>query len=414
MLIEFRVENHRSIRSEQVFSMEAAAGELPQVRRVTGADKPLVMAAAIYGANASGKTNLLSALTYMSAAVLESHRFWDPEGGVPRDPFGWGSFRAKPSLYEVTFVQDGVRYRYGFTLDDQRIIEEWLHAWPKGRKQTWFERTESTYKIGENLKGENRVVEEITRANALFLSVAAQHRHDQLAPIYRWFRQVELVGLTPYSLAQTGHEERSVSWLSRAFSTRQGMFRGKYKNEDRRQNAEYVRNLLRAADFGILDVKVDHGGDDALHFLHQSDEGGAWLPLPAESAGTRTLLRMAQPVFQTLVDGGVLVVDELERSLHPLLANFLVRQFQGADTNPKHAQLIFTTHDTNLLGTSEGDPVLIREQVWLTEKAQDGGTVVYPLSDYKPRKSENLERGYLQGRYGAIPFIGGLPKLGDD
>lgn len=126
------------------------------------------------------------------------------------------------------------------------------------------------------------------------------------------------------------------------------------------------------------------------------------------------MLDMAWPVFQTLTSGGVLVVDELERSLHPLLANFLVQQFQGADTNPKHAQLIFTTHDTNLLGTSDGDPVLSREQVWLTEKAKDGGTVVYPLADYKPRKSENLERGYLQGRYGAIPFIGGLPTLGDD
>jgi hypothetical protein len=115
---------------------------------------------------------------------------------------------------------------------------------------------------------------------------------------------------------------------------------------------------------------------------------------------------MALPILEVLQNGGVLLVDELERSLHPSLAREIIRQFNDPKANPKNAQIIFTTHDANLLGTTVGEPALRRDQVWLTEKDAEGATVLYPLTDYKPRKAENLERGYLQGRYGAIPFLG--------
>lgn len=170
MLIEFRVENHRSIREEQALTMEAGRSSDPDaahVRVVDGHRTPLVTAAAIYGANASGKSNLLSALAYMRRAVLDSHRFWDPDGGVPRDPFAWGEYRGKPSLFEATFLEEKVRYRYGFVVDDDAILEEWLHAWPRGRQQVWYERDRDRIKFGENLKGENHIVEEVTRPNAL-------------------------------------------------------------------------------------------------------------------------------------------------------------------------------------------------------------------------------------------------------
>jgi len=144
----------------------------------------------------------------------------------------------------------------------------------------------------------------------------------------------------------------------------------------------------------------------SYYLKHQSNFDDAWLPLRKESHGTRMLFSIAVPILECLEKGGVLLVDELERSLHPSIARQIIYQFNDQKANPKNAQIIFTTHDTNLLGTTVGEPALRRDQVWLTEKDAEGATVLYPLTDYKPRKAENLERGYLQGRYGAIPFLG--------
>lgn len=414
MLVEFRVENHRSIRSEQVFTFEVgrvteAAETVP--REVGG--KRVLPVAAVYGANASGKSNLLAALGFMREAVLYSHRAWSPEGGVPREPFAWGPARAEPSLFEVTVVVQGVRYQYGFVGDDERFLEEWLYAWPKGHKQTWLEREGDDFKFGDFLQGKNRVVEEVTRDNALFLSAAVQHSHRQLAPLYRWFRAMRLVNVPGRRRPDWALGER---WLTRALAAsseaRQATLFDESSESERRLTA--FRDLLQAADVGILDFKIEEQGESYSHHnrrgqilvRHRSAHDEAWLPLEEESQGTLTLFRIGPVLLDTLWSGGVLVVDELEASLHPLLALHIVRLFNSPSTNPHNAQLLFTTHDTNLLGTISGAPPLRRDQVWLTEKDQDGGTTLYPLTDYKPRKAENLERGYLQGRYGAVPFLG--------
>src|SRR5688572_19347382 len=154
MLLEFRVRNHRSLRDEQALSFEPSRGEPAS----HDAERTTLPAVAIYGANASGKSNVLAALCYMQQAVTLSHRTWDPEDGVPRDPFAWNSEQQKTSLYEVTFSISGVRYQYGFVADDRSFREEWLYAWPRGRKQTWFTREADIFDFGDHLKGENRVV----------------------------------------------------------------------------------------------------------------------------------------------------------------------------------------------------------------------------------------------------------------
>ena len=171
--------------------------------------------------------------------------------------------------------------------------------------------------------------------------------------------------------------------------------------------------VLREADIGIVDLRVRRNQSDdkrrrfGVNFFlkHQSASDEAWLPLKEESNGTRTLFYMALPVLRVLQEGGILLIDELERSLHPSLARKIIQRFNDPASNPKNVQIIFTTHDTNLLGKTLEEPALRRDQVWLTEKDAEGATVLYPLTDYKPRKAENLERGYLQGRYGAIPFL---------
>lgn len=429
MLIEFRVENHRSIRDEQALTMRAGrvgAPDDPRPRAVSG-DKNktgVLPVAALYGANASGKSNLLAAFDFMRRAVVDSHRSWLPDGGIPRAPFAWGSKTSEPSMFEVTLLQDGTRYRYGFVADDERFLEEWLYAWPAGRKQSWFEREGDEFKFGEHLRGENRMIEQVTRPNALFLSAAVQHRHDQLAGIYEWFWTA---GPVYVSRGHQGHFDDPFlleGWLSQIFdvqpsSTQLPPFTGELSANDRLRS---VRDLLRAADVGIVDVKLEQRGDDPdarlrrrrpprVFVRHQSTADDAWLPFDEESHGTQTLFRMAPYLLSALRNGSLLVIDELEASLHPLLALQVVRMFNDPRTNPRNAQLLFTTHDTNLLGTELGEPALRRYQIWLTEKDKEGATCLYPLTDYKPRKAENLERGYLQGRYGAIPFLGPLARV---
>jgi uncharacterized protein len=305
-----------------------------------------------------------------------------------------------------------------------RFVEEWLYAWPQGRKQVWFEREGDAFKFGEHLHGENRVVEQVTRQNALFLSTAAQHRHEQLTPLYGWFLVLRTVNVSGRRRVM---EESPEVWLSRLMNSASTSKQASLFPEEPPSNTQLdaFRELLRAADVGIVDVKVmeeeedQPSGRDRLHkrprilLQHQPGNKDAWLPLQEESNGTLKLFKVAPSVLNALWTGGVLVVDELESSLHPLLGMHLVRQFNDPTRNPRNAQLLFTTHDTNLLGTTLGEPLLRRDQIWFTEKDDAGASHIYPLTDYKPRKAENLERGYLQGRYGAIPFLGELLPVKD-
>lgn len=420
LLVQFRVENHRSLRDEQVLSLVAAGDKAEaHVLRPEGLGEALVPVVAIYGANASGKSNVLAALRFMRTAILESHRRWDVEG-APHEPFLLSSKADAPSLYEVDIVMNGVRYRYGFQLSTSRVEEEWLFAWPHGRRATWFEREGDRFEFGKMLHGENEVIRRLTRSNSLFLSAAAQNNHPALRPIFHHFAAWR------FSMHRGVYPRRVLS----ATFARQ-LVRARVAD----RNA--IVQLLQDADTGIVDVRVDSSeaqlalklGPDQLDEVHQSsrrpaevffrhratDDDRAWLPLTLESAGTVGLLELAPYVVDTLLSGGLLCVDELEASLHPMLALRIVGMFNDPKQNPSGAQLMFATHDTNLLGSIVGQPALRRDQVWFTEKDDTGATHLYPLTDFHPRKEENLARGYLQGRYGAIPYLGALvDKTGDD
>jgi hypothetical protein len=441
MLIEFRVENHRSIRDEQALTMEIGRGgdpDDPRPREVAGHSQRILPVAALYGANASGKSNVISGLGFMRDAVIDSHSSWPPQGGVPRDAFAWEGRTAAPSMFEITFVVEDVRHQYGFVVNQTRVLEEWLYAWPKGRRQSWLEREGDRFSFSEHLRGENRTVEQVTRTNALFLSTAAQHKHEQLLPVYGWLRQLQTVRVEGYkerysdampaTVAAAVFAAAAAGAAAHADSPG-GMVRvsdlipmknraGDVSDATAKLDTasrEELRNLLSVADIGISDFRVDREGrkeDGAngearrISMRHNAGEEDAWLPLEQESAGTRALFRIGPAMIDVLRRGGVLVIDELEASLHPMIAARLVSRFNDPKTNPRNAQLLFTTHDISLLGSVRGEPLLRRDQIWLTEKDAKGATTLYPLTDYKPRKAENLERGYLQGRYGAIPFLG--------
>lgn len=437
MLVQFRVENHRSLRDEQTLSMVASGDDAdPRLIHPEGLGEALLPVVALYGANASGKTNVLQALAFMREAVLQSHRAWEPVRGVPREPFLLSAKAGEPSLFEVDLVVAGIRYRYGFVLGEAGVEEEWLTAWPKARKQTWFEREGDRFKFGKQLRGENETIQRVTRSNSLFLSAATQNNHLQLAPIFRWFSSLRFEFGRPHGSGLGAWQAAELEGLfAESRETQPSLFEMDDRERERQRGS--VLRLLQAADLGIQDIKVRgpaeanepeqaqfeasgtirlsraalarRRGRGDLVFLHRSADGqGAWLPLAAESAGTVTLLGMAMLVVDVLGRGAVLGIDELEASLHPMLALELLRLFHDPAHNPRGAQLIFTTHDTNLLGNVVGERPLRRDQVWFTEKDEAGATHLYPLTDFQPRKEENLERGYLQGRYGAIPCLGEL------
>jgi hypothetical protein len=413
LLIRFRVENFRSIHGEQELSLVASPLSERQETLVHSDryDLDLLRAAAIYGPNASGKSTLVAALEFMKAAVENSHRKWAPDGGISRAPFALAPAAAKePSLFAVDLLLSGVRYEYGFVVDSSRVLEEWLFAYPKGRKQEWFTREagrEQELIFSRLLQGENRTIAGLTRPNSLFLSAAAQNNHPMLDPIYRWFSSHLWI-----------IDEQSRSGLEMV-ATQLCM------NEPMRTA---VQAFLEAADLGITDVDVieedftsfavrhNLGADDpdmrefplrigtGVQFRHRvnSTGGGVVLPFDQESQGTRALFGLSGLILSVLQNGGVLVVDELDRSLHPHLALMIVGLFNTPAANPRNAQLIFNTHDTNLLDRQ----LLRRDQIWFTEKGDDGATRLFPLTDYRARKYENVEQGYLQGRYGAVPSVG--------
>lgn len=419
MLIQFRVENHRSIKDEKLLSLVAESADRSDdvgLIRPAGIGEALLPAVALYGANASGKTNVLLALAFMRMVVGASYRSWEPGGGVPREPFAFAADEDRPSLYEVDIVLDGVRYQYGFTVDSRRILEEWLYAWPNKRRQLWFSRAGDEFTFGRSLHGENAKIRELTRVNSLFLSTAAQNNHAQLLPIHRWFQRIALHGRGVLPLGGR------TFWLSSGALYRifDDIPDGQDVGDSLQADTEPVVRWLGMADTGIIGmrVKVDASNGHAartsrttprIELQHQADDPErGWLPLEAESAGTVALLDLAARVIPVLLTRGILIVDELEASLHPMVAGRILRMFCDPAQNPRGAQIIFTTHDTNLLGNTLGYTPLRRDQVWLTEKDEHGATDLYSLTDFHPRKPENLERGYLQGRYGAIPFLDDL------
>jgi uncharacterized protein len=386
MLRSFRLANHKSIRHEQELVL------LPIYDR----DRPVQPVTAIYGANASGKSNLLDGLHYMASAVKDSYARWEPDGGVPRTPFRLDPVaRDETSHFVVDLQLEGVRYTYGFSVDDQVVQEEWLYSYPERKRRVIFERTGGDIKFGSTVsarKSKADILEELTRPNALFLSLASRVNFAELMPVYEWFTNK----LPIYDPTTELIDRRETSRLAAELSTRsKPIFRNFAK-------------LMHFADFGIAGITVvdveDHGQlTKELRFTHSAHDEP--FELDDESAGTRAWLVMVMCALMCISLGSTFLVDEIDSSLHPRLTARLMALFQDKTTNPNQAQLVCTTHDATLLSPILGEQALNRDQVWFTEKNQAGETNLYPLSDFRPRKGEKIERRYLGGSYGAVPRI---------
>lgn len=411
MLLEFRLRNYRSFRDECALSMVASTDKdlaetntfaltLPGIPRA-------LRTAAVYGANASGKSNLLKALGLMRAVVAESFAL-QPGQHYNVQPFRLDDgTRTAPTMFEVTILIDGVRYQYGFEFTQQAIVAEWLDVYQKAKPQNWFDRTTDlktgkvTVETGTHLTGQKRVWADATRANALFLSTAAQFNSEQLLPVFSWFAN-SLVVMPEGGL------------ITPDFST------GYIQDAARKQA---VVSMMAAADIAISaistvqqrgfehHVEFDPTGRPAARvqerdllmprFTHASGTVTAEFDYQDESFGSQKLFSLAGPLLDIIANRKVLVIDELDRSLHPLLMREIVRMFQDPRQWQSGGQLIFSTHDTSLMDPS----FMRRDQFWFTEKHADQASVLVPLTEFSPRKGEALEKGYLGGRYGGVPIL---------
>jgi uncharacterized protein len=418
VLLGFKGRNVRSFRDQFEFSMLATALAERDARRSVfwregGQPIDVLPVAAIFGANASGKTNFLSAMNDMRILVLQSFR-QAPSGGMPHRPFRLDpAYAEAPSMFEVDIVLEGVRHQYGFEFDRERVIEEWAIRYPRGRSALLFHRHGDEVEFGSAERAKSRAVTELLRPNALFLSTAAQANHPILLPLYEWFNRNLLL-----AEADSRH-------------ARQAFTLQLLESEESRQR---VLELLRAADLGITgalkreldpdtrerlqkvvrllvgeEADADSQALEAIQDLMLLKHRGAAADIEfgphEESLGTLVWFGLVGPVIDALARGAVFLADELDASLHPTLVAQVVRLFQDSETNPKRAQLIFNSHDITILGDTTSDRLVGRDQIWFTEKDNDGATRLFPLTDLDPRKDEAIAKRYLAGRYGATPII---------
>ena len=429
MLIEFKVKNFRSFRDEQVLSMVPAQRDHTLGDQVisetseSGSETSLLRQVAVYGPNASGKSNLVKAFRFLKSFIVDSFQknADDPTGAVPF--FLNSETRHMPSRFQITFVHEKVKYEYAIALDIMRVVEESLAAYPTGHRQHWFLRkwtgTQDNYEWSFPGHHVDASLKDKTLMNKSFLSVCSQFNVTNILKAYRWFSHgIDIIDLsaakdeldiTPYyDTARAIHESREV------------------KN--------FVLSMLKSSDLGIVDLEVEK--DDVtpyissntaiwnvmpsdyqrkikarisyrVNLIHQSGNGGNSTKFNFfdESAGTRRLFSLLAPWARAAFHDRCLIIDEIDASMHPHLIRHLVVAFSQFSRGDHSGQIIFTTHDTTLMDRR----TLRRDQIWITEKVNDGSSRLIPLTDYSPRMNESIQKNYLHGMYGGIPIIDDMP-----
>jgi AAA15 family ATPase/GTPase len=395
-LLSFSVSNYASIADEVTINCTTTSSR-PGLFPIPGGKYWVLPAVGIYGANASGKSSLLEAISFGAQSIMFSHRGLNPGDPFPRQVHRFGEWPSKPTGYKFDFLFDGVRHVYSFSITDTEVQHEELLVFASARPQVWFRRDGDKFGFpGKQLGALGSAIERITRPNSLMLSAAQLLGHPHLTEISDWLSQLHIWG------PAGGRYQNNLggeSWIT------QGL-----KNESER--AAFLK-LARYADLGITNVDVETRAierpsgqiDEVSHlvFTHQGSQAAsfAW---EEESDGTTVWLGYAALVSQIRRTSGVLIVDELDHSLHPALTQELLRMFQDPESNVECAQIIFSTHDTSLLNSSF-DWALRKDQVWFAEKDKFGATHLTGLQEYRTNGRENAEKWYRDGRFGGVPII---------
>lgn len=412
MLIEFSVANFLSIKDRQTLRLDASSITEHCDQLIDAGRYKLLRSAVIYGANASGKSNVLKAMATMRQ-IVEKSAEQSSVAILPVIPFLLSTeTESKSSYFEILFLIDGIRYRYGFEADKTAIRAEWLYVARKEHEKPFFLReSENAIEVYKDFK-EGKGLEGKTRSNALFLAVCDQFNGIISKQIVEWFTQfVSISGLSHERLRNLTirNIERSVRPELMLFLSQIDV--GFHEIGIKREPMpSYLHSSEDVNDGHLIKVETSHPKYDVQKKLI------GYMPFDLddnESAGTNKLFDLSGAIFEVLQAGSILIVDELDAKLHPLMTQAIIRLFNQPELNTKNAQLIFATHDTNLLSAK----LFRRDQVYFTEKDQYGATSLYSLVEYqeedgkKIRKDRSFEEDYIQGRYGAIPFIGDLSKI---
>ena len=441
MLLRFGVANHSSIRDHQELFLSASKhgerqGLSMPVRTLKEAAVPV---AAIYGANAAGKSNLIDAMGEMQRLVVHSHASLGANEQIPRNCFRLADeCLEKPTRFDCTFTLGSEAaegqgqdpdpnesvFEYGFTYSATEFETEWLYRIVRKERmstQLLLRRTSENGKVhvesGSRLRGENRTIANLTRPNSLFLSAAAQNNHPQLTALHHYLSRHwgVLPNLEPWSEFQIAKILAGYEHFSELLRLVRQADIGvtNIEVEDSKPSEleiDVARDLVKV--FGKHVKGSDHGEEieqqfmdhvnksKQLWFVHSTNKDSAVkFDYGMQSKGTRTLISLLIAALQALAHGSLLVIDELDTSLHPDLARAFVSLFKNRNSNPHGAQLVFSTHDVALLSGG----LLLRDEIWMTEKDRDGATCFTPLTDYKLRSRDNLEQAYRHGRFGAVP-----------
>ncbi|MDB5090332.1 MAG: hypothetical protein JWR09_4326 [Mucilaginibacter sp.] len=398
MLIEFTVGNHLSFKDKKTLSLEASSIKEFEENTFKAGSYNLLKSTVIYGANSSGKSNLIRSLTTMQKIVLDSAKM------SSTDKIGGEAFLLStetenlPSYFEVLILIDNIRYRYGFEADENMIYSEWLFKCKSKSESILFIRDQDKIEVSKNFP-EGKGIEERTRENALFLSSVDQWNGDVSKKIMYWFNSKLFI------LSGLAHASRRLLTIKLNIDS---------------TTQKYISNFITQFNLGFKSFKVDNKDEDSVLTFHNKYDkygniiGNHWFDITTqESSGTNKIFDLAGYIFSGLIFGNIIIIDELDAKLHPLLTMAIVKLFNSPDSNPKNAQLIFATHDTNLLSYG----AFRRDQIYFTEKNQYEETDLYSLVEYKdesgikPRNDRSFEKDYINGRYGAIPFIGDFSNL---
>ena len=415
MLVQFTVENFLSIRDKVYLSLEPSKDSEHPENLITKGDYKAVNSVAIYGANASGKSSLFKAITVALIMIRNSNNVQVTDK-LPMTPFKFDfESRNKPTSFEFTFIaKDGRKYIYGFSATTEKVVEEYLYCYNTSKPTLLFDLNENEKpKFNRAYKVKLEAAYQMNTANKLFLATATTWNVECTKSPFEW-------------LAESIDTFTDVMELG-------GVAFEKYRTDENRKYIEFTKNLLKQADINISSIEVDAKevmGGPALPFQivvqgkiippnegkHYDveittgytvvDENGEKtefsLTLQEESIGTQLLFFYGPLLKDAFEKGKTIVLDEIYKSMHPSLVKFIMNLFRDPDVNKNGAQLIVTTHETGILSLD----MFRRDQIYFTEKdSKSGVTDLYSLDEFSVRKTENIEKGYLMGRYGAIPFL---------
>ena len=398
MLVDFTFKNYRSFKNEMTLSMEAAPIQELSDAVVKSCDEELLPVAVMYGANSSGKSNVLKALKAMRDVLLNSVKL-NPKDSLDAEPFSLDLTSGdEPTSFEIQFTLNGSRFRYGFDYTAEAIIAEWLYEKQPGEREfELFLRSGNDFKISKTRYAEGLCKQSATPDNRLFVSLVAQLNGKVSQAILDWFSNIDYMS----GMDGKGYAGKTLEML---FLKQSG--------------ASEITRFFEETNLGFMELDAEpESGDEkkmkseTVHRLYDADGnyvGTRRFPTEKiESEGTKKIIEIAGPIFDTILNGKILIVDELDAKLHPFLTRKIISLFMDKDINSKGAQLIFATHDTNLLNIQ----YLRRDQIWFTEKDKSDSSDLYSLVEFrddagnKVRNDRNIEKDYINGRFGAIPFM---------